>query len=433
MAMDEQTRRKLEKMFKIIEKRKETFGKVLVGLAVSRNEDNELRVCFGLVNFLGKGEAPPEETTYDYDGFILTRKLVEVSEALNFIRSIFENEVLKFNGLEEIPLKTRLSEMNFIQSRSRYGYISSVWPMLYAYGDIDNSIRGQIPHHSLSKLELPLFPSGTEAINVFFELHLPKDWYSLERRIEFLVPDYRARIKNLRLAGNRITVEVETKKIAHTDVVAKFYCKTENKSYTSGDLPLEDGRAIYVTDDEPVQVEAHILSAMDGERIDRRRFDYQYPSREEGIIIENIEVQLLDIIDKGENVNVEFKKEVNKAHVQIRFLKTVVAFANTNGGTVFLGVDDNCQITGFKEDVKSKIEDLIADHCDPPIKVQIDSEVFVQGTPITLVKIPEGTNQPYTLKDRGIFVRRGSSNRQIKRTELDDIYNKRKESSPGYG
>jgi ATP-dependent DNA helicase RecG len=131
------------------------------------------------------------------------------------------------------------------------------------------------------------------------------------------------------------------------------------------------------------------------------------------------------MIDKGENVNVEFKKELSSEE----FLETVVAFANTSGGIIFLGVDDNCRIKGFKEDVKAKIIDLIADHCDPPIGVQIDSGVLIQGTPITLVKVPEGTNKPYTLKDRGIFVRRGSSDRQIKRTELDDIYDKKRSFS----
>jgi len=104
--------------------------------------------------------------------------------------------------------------------------------------------------------------------------------------------------------------------------------------------------------------------------------------------------------------------------------------ANTNGGTIFLGVDDNCQIKGFKEDVKRKIVDLIAEHCDPTIKIHIDSEVMVQGTPITLVKVPEGTHKPYSLKNRGIFVRRGASDRQIKRTELDDIYTKKQPISP---
>jgi len=422
MEIDERTRKNLKEIFEIIEKRKETFGKVLVGLAFSKNEKNELRVCFGLVKFLRKGETSFQETTYDYGNFILSKKCVEIPEALNFILSICENQVLKLDGWPEIPLKVHLGDMRFIQSRSRYGYVSSEWPMLYASARVDDSTRGKIPQDSLSKLELPLFPNGMEAINAFLELHVPEDWHTLESNIDLLFPDYRARIKNLRLAGNRVTVEVETNQIAQKDVLAKFYCKSENKSYTSGDLPLEDGRANYITDEEPFQVEAHILSVVDGKSIDRRKFDYRYPSREEGIIIEEIEARLLDIINKGENVNVEFKREL-KDNVQ-KFLATVVAFANTYGGTIFLGVDDNCQIKGLKENVDAKILDLIADHCDPSIEVHIDSEVFVQDNQITLVKVPEGRNKPYILKNRGIFVRRGSSNRQIKRTELDDIYDK---------
>jgi len=207
--------------------------------------------------------------------------------------------------------------------------------------------------------------------------------------------------------------------------LAKFYCKSENKSYTSQDLPLEAGHADFVADEEPLQIEAHIISALDGEAIDKREFDYRYPSRRVGVTIENIEAQLIDIIDKGENVNVEFKKELDRDE----FLETVVAFSNTSGGTIFLGVDNNCQIKGFKEDVRDKIEDWIADHCDPSIEVQIDLEVLVQGTPITVVKVPEGTNKPYILRDRGIFVRRGPNDRRIKRTELDDIYTKKQSPS----
>lgn len=432
MAMDQETRRRLEDMFNIIEKRKKTFGKVLLGLAFSRNEKSELRVCFGLVKFLGKGEAPPKEATYDYGNFILTKKPVEVSKGLKLISSIFENGVLKFSGWPEVPLKLRLSQMYFIESRSRYGYISSTWPMMYAYSEIDGSVQGKIPHDSLSRTKLPLFPDGNEAINIFFELNLPEDWHTPYKRIEFFMPDYRAMIKNLRLAGNKITIDVETKEIVETDLLAKFYCRTKGKSYTSADLPLEQGHATYFMDNEPIQVEAHILSAIEGESIDRKKFDYRYPSRQEGVMIENVEGHLLNVINKGENVNVEFKRAFDKERARIRFLRTVVAFANTKGGTIFIGVDDDCRIIGFREDAKARTEDLIADNCDPPIEVQIDSELIVQGKPITLVKVPEGKNKPYTLKDRGIFVRRGSSNRQMKRTELDDIYAERQSSSPYY-
>lgn len=419
MAVDE----RLERIFVTIEKRKETFGKVIVGLAFSKDNKNELRAAFGIVKFLMKEEASSEQTTYDYGNFVLTKRILEIQDALSLLRSVFESQILKLNGLPEIPLKVHLGETRFVQSCSHHGYISSEWPMLYSYSRIDDSTRGNIPQDSLSKLGLPLFPSGMEAINVFFELNLPTDWYTLESRIELLVPDYRARIKNLRLAGNRVTLEEETKEIDNKDTLAKFFCKSENKSYTSKDLPIANGYVTFVTEDEPVQVEAHILSATDGETIDKRSFDYRYPTRE-GIIIENIEAQLLDIIAKGENENVEFKRELNNAE----FLETVVAFANTGGGTIFLGVDNNCRIKGFNEDVKAKIVDLISDHCDPSIEVHVDS-VLVNNIPIILVKVAEGTNRPYTLKDRGIFVRRGSSDRLIKRTELDDIYAKKQQSS----
>jgi len=428
VVMDEGTRKKLDDILTVIQNRKETFGKALIGLAFSKDEQGKLRICFGTIKFLEKGETPPKATTYDYGNFVLTRKSLSLSKTLRFVISIFEEQLLKFNGWAEIPLEIHLAESKFVQSHSRYGHVTSVWPIMYIYGRIDDKTKGKIPHDSLSKLGLPLFPTGVEAINIFFDLSIPRDWYTLESRIELRVPDYRAKIKSLRLSGKRVTVEVETRRIAQKDVLAKFYCRTEDRSYTSIDLPLKNSHASFTIEDEPFQVETHILSAIDEESIDQRKFDYRYPSREEGIVVENIEAQLLDMIDKGENVNVEFKRELGRDE----FLETVVAFANTNGGTIFLGIDDSCRIVGLKEDVKTRILDLIAEYCDPPIEVQIDSEVLMEGMPITLVKVQEGPNKPYTLKDRGIFIRRGASDRQVKRTELDEIYETKKEASSSF-
>lgn len=420
MMIDGYTRKNLEKVLRTIKKREKTFGKALLSLAFSRDDKKDLKVCFGRLDFLRKGEFYPKDTKYDYGDFILTKKSVEVQDVIKIIHVIFEEQLLKTDDWPEVPLKVHLNDLMFIPSHSNWGYVTNEWPMVYASARISDNSIGKTPSDSLSKLGLPLYPSGVEAITTFFELSAPEEWSTLDNRIMLLVPDYRARIKSLRLAGNKVTVDVETKEIALGQLIAKFYCKGKSKRYTSEDLHLEDGCVSYTTEEEPFQVEVDILSALDGELIDKRKFDYRYPSREEGIIIENVEAPLLDIIKKGENINVEFKKELSNEE----FLETVVAFANTGGGTIFLGVDDNCRIKGFSKDVKDKIVNLISDRCDPPVDVQIDS-ISLQKKPITLVTVPEGKNKPYTLRDRGLFIRRGSSDRQIKRTELDEIYAKK--------
>jgi len=78
--------------------------------------------------------------------------------------------------------------------------------MLHVYGRIDDKTRRKIHHDPLSRLGLPLFPSGLEAIDFFLELHLPQNYYHLDSNIELRIPDYRARIKNMRLAGDRISL-----------------------------------------------------------------------------------------------------------------------------------------------------------------------------------------------------------------------------------
>jgi len=68
--------------------------------------------------------------------------------------------------------------------------------------------------------------------------------------------------------------------------------------------------------------------------------------------------KLNDIIKNGENDHVEFKSslrwdfnrdELNKA-LEIPVLKTIVAFLNSEGGTLLVGVDDRAQVIGVEKD-----------------------------------------------------------------------------------
>ncbi len=127
------------------------------------------------------------------------------------------------------------------------------------------------------------------------------------------------------------------------------------------------------------------------------------------------------MIKQGENQHIEFKKELNNKY-KGEFIESVVAFANGEGGAILLGVDDKSKIVGFSTDkIEEQIINIIRSWCDPFIEPEIKS-VTIDDKPITIIGISKGTNKPYTLRDRGVYVRRGSTDRIASRIELDEFY-----------
>ena len=54
---------------------------------------------------------------------------------------------------------------------------------------------------------------------------------------------------------------------------------------------------------------------------------------------------LKNLIEKGENASIEFKKKANHPE---KIIREVIAFANTSGGHLFIGVSDDRTIAGLK-------------------------------------------------------------------------------------
>jgi len=75
------------------------------------------------------------------------------------------------------------------------------------------------------------------------------------------------------------------------------------------------------------------------------------------------------LVNKGEDQLLEFKL---KASFPEKIVKEMVAFANTNGGQLFVGVNDDGKISGLKfaQEDKFVIEKAIQNHIKPGIKYQ---------------------------------------------------------------
>jgi len=113
-----------------------------------------------------------------------------------------------------------------------------------------------------------------------------------------------------------------------------------------------------------------------------------------------------------ENIAYEFKREYIPG-----INKSVVAFANTNGGTLFIGVADDGSIVGV-QDVDSTmlaVSNSIRDTIKPDVTLFVDYQTEeMDGKTIIKIIVQKGTASPYYIAGKGIrpegvYIRQGAS------------------------
>ena len=123
---------------------------------------------------------------------------------------------------------------------------------------------------------------------------------------------------------------------------------------------------------------------------------------------------LIEEILKGESEKTEFKENAKTN----TYIKTVVAFANGNGGKIVFGVKDNKEIVGVENEfeVMDGIINAISDNCYPMIVPDISLHTLENKT-VILVEIEGGKKKPYYLKSKGVqkgtYIRSGATTRII--------------------
>ena len=107
----------------------------------------------------------------------------------------------------------------------------------------------------------------------------------------------------------------------------------------------------------------------------------------------------------GESKNVEFKE--NLPEKSIKYMKSVVAFANGTGGKIIFGIADKTrEVVGFdKEDVFKKMDaiaNVVSDSCEPAIIQNITLQT-VDGKTVIVEEVSEGRQQ---LRSWGVLIER---------------------------
>lgn len=134
--------------------------------------------------------------------------------------------------------------------------------------------------------------------------------------------------------------------------------------------------------------------------------------------------QIKAAIRSGESKSIEFKQTLSldvKKHIKERYietavLKTIVAFLNTDGGTLLVGVNDNKEIIGLQNEIdklhkqsedrfllhfKNLIKRSIGEHCYPLVNYRL---VTVDGKLVLLVECKQ-SDEPFYLDRKDFYVR----------------------------
>jgi predicted HTH transcriptional regulator len=147
---------------------------------------------------------------------------------------------------------------------------------------------------------------------------------------------------------------------------------------------------------------------------------------------------LRELIAGGESLTVEFKRKFTSEE---KIAREVAAFANSSGGYLMIGVDDDKRIVGVQSE-KGEIDQVehVCEYCiDPPVEHSIDI-VNIEYKDVVVVHVPESHDKPHRLlvdgsgsmlkpSDRPVYVRQGSaaiqaSKEVAKVLEADNINSK---------
>lgn len=97
------------------------------------------------------------------------------------------------------------------------------------------------------------------------------------------------------------------------------------------------------------------------------------------------------IIPLQETLSVEFKSDINKLS-NSEIFEAVVAFANTEGGDLYVGVEDDGKITGaHREHLNpTTLSAFIANNTNPPVSVR--AEIVEEILPVLKISVPKSYN-----------------------------------------
>jgi hypothetical protein len=372
------------------------------------------------------------EVKYDYGEYVLGEKLLTIRKGLNILSSLYREDIPKgkliIPDYGEFRIQSR-NRIDFVGSNQRYGLLKFERPMRFWSFRVIQDRVAQDWNRELLKEEIPYYPNVMEAVIDFFEI--ANDYFNSYGEVYVVALDYRAKIESLRLILSKVDLKISSPEIELNDLVIKAFAKFGARTTTLGDMYPKSEKVEFDIGFQPDTLSVVLLSRKDQMKIDTKGFT-KWRIEGEGVVIERPEEEILSLTKVGESQNLEYKPDILDENKRNDFIETIVAFLNTNRGTILIGLDDKGNIIGSKK-TADDIQKMIHDCCEPPPKDIRIEDRMIASDKILIVEVPEGDDKPYQSKiDKNWYVRHNANDMKMERSELLSILAKQKEHTVGY-
>lgn len=125
------------------------------------------------------------------------------------------------------------------------------------------------------------------------------------------------------------------------------------------------------------------------------------------------------LVRGGEDTYLELKVKLSNTE---KIAQEIVALANTGGGLIVFGVNDQLRVEGVDDPelVQEELVRICREEIEPALVPFIDRIAFDNGRRIVALEI-DGRRRPYRTRDGRFYLRFGSEKREASREELSDM------------
>lgn len=307
----------------------------------------------------------------------------------------------------------------------------------------------EIAQDPLLAVSAPYYPDLTEAARDWLPFSVYNGGSDARNgEIVFLLPEARAFFSSASFREGVLSIDVQGSAVEALMLVVKG-AYWEGSLITHFERGVADGVAAIAI---PEKVDRLDLVLMDsnGNVYDFQKEDRYSNSGLAGLIpappdddlVQQIRTACLD----GEGTQVEFKPflplrdkpgENKREGKLLEVLKTVVSFANTRGGRIYIGVNDDCTVAGARDGLekwaKAEVDDVtlvrycgilanwIRGHVVGEVHMRL-SHANVDEEFVVVVEVSEAMKKPVEISnDKLLYVRSGANNRPLPPRQWEHI------------